>query len=76
MAEPVDSNKPVSDSNLRMYIGYAGLSLLLGSLVSVAGAAALSIPEGDLHDAINIYNDDVASGQRGFSGDEDAHDQD
>jgi hypothetical protein len=76
MAEPMDSDKPVSDSNLRMYVGYAGLSLLLGSLVSAAGAAALGIPEGDLHDAINIYNDDVASRQRGFSGDEHANDHD
>jgi hypothetical protein len=76
MAEPVSPEKTGPDPNLQRNLGIAGVSLLLGSLVSLAGAVALDLPEGDLLDAINIYNDDVASRWTGFSGDEHAHHQD
>jgi hypothetical protein len=74
MAEPVSPEKTGPDPNLQRNLGIAGVSLVLGSLVSAAGAVALYLPEGDLLDAINIYNDDVASKWTEFSGHEDAND--
>lgn len=63
MAEPVGGQEGANrgvDSDVRLTLGYTGLSLLVGSLVSLTVAAILGSPQGHLYDAVNIYNDGVA----------------
>jgi hypothetical protein len=65
LAEPVgnygqESSKAGPDRDVRLAYGYATLSVLGASLVSLIAAGILGGPDDHLYDAVNIYNDGLA----------------